>query len=308
MFENIYQIFLTVIAFIADGTKGIRAFVNFFDDLGYHIYRATGCYGHKWDPTVEYYPGVLRLSITKGRDIPRTTMTTAFSQYIHLRVTSQQDYCRPVVNTDGAPRFHMTSYFTRDLCANALIEITLCNDGMYVDRVAGRVSLPLKELCDVRSFHGWIALEDNGGWPAGFVYLESKMRLEGDAEYRDLKQEADVALGDEGMQRKRAVKGRSRDRETARSRVNKTRVPAQFAESMAQEEEARANRNMQTEAGASGGQHRPSVRSKFKNMFGSSGRQQPGGETVSRRRRNPDEERDVEMVELPTASPPAATN
>ncbi|KAJ1723396.1 hypothetical protein LPJ53_002260 [Coemansia erecta] len=313
MFENIYQIWLTVIAFIADCSKGIRPFVNFFDDLGYHIYRATGCYGPKWDPKVEHYPGVLRLSVTKGRDIPRTTMTTAFSQYIHVRVTSGQDYCRPVVNTDGAPRFHMTSYFPHDLYANALIEISLCNDGMYIDRVAGRVSLPLKELCDVRSFHGWIALEDErGGGPAGFVYLESKMRLKGDGEYKDLVQEAEAALAEGGAQRERAVKGRSRDRETARSRVNKTRVPAEFAENSAEQVEerssARRSRNVQPAESAGSGGHRSLRETMYKILGQSSARQQLGGDTVSRRRASPDEERNAETIEPPAVSPPVASN
>ncbi|KAJ2395764.1 hypothetical protein GGI05_001431 [Coemansia sp. RSA 2603] len=194
MFKTIYHILLSVFILFANLIKGIRQLINFFDDMGYHIYRETGCYGPKWDSKTEHYQGVLQLTVTKGRDIPRTTLSLAFSQYIHVRVTSDQDYCRPVVNTDGAPRFHMTSYFTKDLYSNALIEITLCNDGIYVDRVAGRVSIPLKELHDVRSFHGWVALEGRGG-PAGFVYLESKMRLEGDGEYKHLLKEAEVALG-----------------------------------------------------------------------------------------------------------------
>ncbi|KAJ1839370.1 hypothetical protein LPJ73_006787, partial [Coemansia sp. RSA 2703] len=184
--------------------------------------------------------GVLQLTVTKGRDIPRTTLSLAFSQYIHVRVTSDQDYCRPVVNTDGAPRFHMTSYFTKDLYSNALIEITLCNDGIYVDRVAGRVSIPLKELHDVRSFHGWVALEGRGG-PAGFVYLESKMRLEGDGEYKHLLKEAEVALGKDGAQTIRARKGRSRDRETARNRVNKPRDQARYDDSSVVQQVATGN-------------------------------------------------------------------
>ncbi|KAJ2373872.1 hypothetical protein IW150_003399 [Coemansia sp. RSA 2607] len=230
MFKTIYHILLSVFILFANLIKGIRQLINFFDDMGYHIYRETGCYGPKWDSKTEHYQGVLQLTVTKGRDIPRTTLSLAFSQYIHVRVTSDQDYCRPVVNTDGAPRFHMTSYFTKDLYSNALIEITLCNDGIYVDRVAGRVSIPLKELRDVRSFHGWVALEGRGG-PAGFVYLESKMRLEGDGEYKHLLKEAEVALGKDGAQTIRARKGRSRDREMARNRVNKPRDQARYDDS-----------------------------------------------------------------------------
>ncbi|KAJ2733736.1 hypothetical protein IW152_002841 [Coemansia sp. BCRC 34962] len=116
----------------------------------------------------------------------------------------------------------MKSYFTQDLYTNTLVEISLLNDGLYKDTVAGRVSIPVKELCDVRSFHGWVALETDGD-AAGFVYLASKYRMPGDGEYESLKSEADLALnpgvGDQWLRQER---GRSQNRIKVRAQLTST--------------------------------------------------------------------------------------
>ncbi|KAJ2744350.1 hypothetical protein GGI20_003043 [Coemansia sp. BCRC 34301] len=201
----------------------IRPIFNGWDDFLYRNYRATGCFGPQWPTFKDLGKGVLCLEITKGRDIPRRHLMSTFSQYIHIRVGTVADYCLPVVNNDNEPRFRMKSYFDKDLYANTVVEISLVNDGLYRDTVVGRVSVPVKELYDVRSYHGWLALEDADGDPAGFVYLASKYRAVEDGEYEMLRNEANVAMDrDVGDQWLRQERGRSQNRIKVRAKLTST--------------------------------------------------------------------------------------
>ncbi|KAJ1811753.1 hypothetical protein LPJ60_006688, partial [Coemansia sp. RSA 2675] len=200
----------------------IRPIFNGWDDFLYRNYRQTGCFGPSWNPQAKDMGGVLCLEILKGRDIPRKHLLSTFSQYTHIRVGNYSDYSPTVVNSDNGPRFRMKSYFTQDLYTNTLIEISLVNDGLYRDTVVGRVSIPAKELRDVRSFHGWIALENDGD-AAGFVYLASKYRVPSDGEYESLKSEADLALDPGvGEQWQRQERGRSQNRIKIRAQLTST--------------------------------------------------------------------------------------
>ncbi|KAJ2750576.1 hypothetical protein GGI19_005028 [Coemansia pectinata] len=201
----------------------IRPIFNGWDDFLYRNYRLTGCFGPKWCSHAKDLGGVLCLEILKGRDIPRKHLLSTFSQYIHIRVGRSSDYSSTVVNSDNEPRFRTKSYFTQDLYTNTLVEISLINDGLYKDTVVGRVSIPVKELYDVRSYHGWLALTDGAGDAAGFVYLASKYRMEDDGEYELLKDEADMALDrDVGDQRVRQERGRSQNRIKVRALLTST--------------------------------------------------------------------------------------
>ncbi|KAJ2046211.1 hypothetical protein H4S04_005168 [Coemansia sp. S16] len=199
----------------------IRPIFNGWDDFLYRNYRLTGCFGPQWGSHVKDLGGVLCLEILKGRDIPRKHLLSTFSQYIHIRVGRSSDYSSTVANNDNEPRFRAKSYFTQDLFTNTLVEISLINDGLYKDTVVGRVSIPVKELYDVRSYHGWLALTDGNGDAAGFVYLASKYRTESDGEYESLKAEADRELG-VGDQRLRQERGRSQNRIKVRALLTST--------------------------------------------------------------------------------------
>ncbi|KAJ2811682.1 hypothetical protein GGI24_006796 [Coemansia furcata] len=185
----------------------IRPLFNAWDDFLYRNYRQTGCFGPLWSPSAQDLGGTLCLEVIKGRDI-----SPKFSQYIHIRVGRDSDYSATVTNSDNEPRFRSKSYFTQDLFTNTLVEISLINDGLYRDSVVGRVAVPVKELCDIRTFHGWLALEDKGGDAAGFVYVASKYRALGDGEHDALRAEACAARGAAGEQRLRKERGRSQKR------------------------------------------------------------------------------------------------
>ncbi|KAJ1641681.1 hypothetical protein LPJ64_006376, partial [Coemansia asiatica] len=187
-------------------------------DFGYKFYRLSGCYGEKWDKAAKEYQGVLRLEIIKGKDIPRTELISTFSQYVHIRVSENSDFCNPVINTDNEPKFRMVSYFKSSLHSNTLVEISLCNDGKYRDKVVGRVTIPLKELHDVRTFHGWVPIDDLQGNPAGYLYLASKLRMSTDGEYNAIEELARGALREgSGEQWRRGIVGRSKKRDLARN-------------------------------------------------------------------------------------------
>ncbi|KAJ2004382.1 hypothetical protein H4R26_002550 [Coemansia thaxteri] len=196
-----------------DYSVAIRPIFNSLDNFLYRNYRIAGCYGPKWSKEAEYLGGLLCVEVIKGRDIPRKTFLNTSSQYIHVRVGGHSDYCVPAVNNDGGPHFRMTSYFEQDLYSNTLIEITLLNDGIYKDTVVGRVTVPIKELHDVRSFHGWLALDDEAGDPAGYVYVACMYRKSTDAEFNVLNENTFVALKEsEGVQWLRQAQGRSKNR------------------------------------------------------------------------------------------------
>ncbi|KAJ1822840.1 hypothetical protein LPJ56_000530 [Coemansia sp. RSA 2599] len=217
MFEFIYRIWIINQFFLFDYSRILRPIFNFLDTFGYVFYRPSGCYGTTWDHRAKVYDSVLRLEIIKGKDIPRTELISTFSQYIHIRVSGNTDYCSPVTNTDNEPKFRMISYFNTQLYSNTIIEISLCNDGVYRDKVVGRVTIPLKELHDVRTFHGWIPIDDLDGNPAGYLYLASKLRMSTDGEFNELKQMAEQALDEsKGEQWIRAKIGRSRRRVKAK--------------------------------------------------------------------------------------------
>ncbi|KAJ2701779.1 hypothetical protein FB645_004538 [Coemansia sp. IMI 203386] len=218
MFEFFYRIWILKSILLYDYSRILRPVFNFLDDVGYYIYRPSGCYGTKWDKSTKTYEAVLQLEIIKGKDIPRTELISTFSQYVHIRVSDKSDYCNPVINTDNEPKFRMTSYFNQHLYSNTIIEISLCNDGVYRDKVVGRVTIPLKELHDVRTYHGWIPIDDLEGNPAGYLYLASKLRMSADGEYKALKALADEALDkNKGEQWARQNNGRSKDRASLRT-------------------------------------------------------------------------------------------
>ncbi|KAJ1663876.1 Extended synaptotagmin-1 [Coemansia sp. RSA 1646] len=168
--------------------------------------------------------GVLRLKVLKGKDVPHKYPQGTSSQYVVIRVGSLQDYCFPVANTSGEPRFAMTSYFNVNLLPDTLVEITVYNDGRYRDSAVGRVTVPLKELHGVRDYHEWLVLNTSlGDDPAGSVYLDSRFRTESDGEYEVLINEHDNAMSDtcegaKGHQRRRMKQKRYQGRVNARRR------------------------------------------------------------------------------------------
>ncbi|KAJ1869115.1 hypothetical protein LPJ57_005603, partial [Coemansia sp. RSA 486] len=73
-------------------------------------------------------------------------------------------------------------------------------------------------LHDVRTYHGWIPIDDLEGNPAGYLYLASKLRMSADGEYKALKALADEALDkNKGEQWARQNNGRSKDRASLRT-------------------------------------------------------------------------------------------
>ncbi|KAJ2662795.1 hypothetical protein IWW48_001673 [Coemansia sp. RSA 1200] len=215
----------------------LRTAFSWLDNLQYRMYRAAGCFqiedsggsSVKEDAETESSNNkILRLQVLKGKDIPRRNQQDISSQFVVIRLGTQLDYCFPVANTSGSPRFAMTSYFHTHAydASNTLIEITVYKDGMYVDSVVGRVTIPLKELEDVRDFHGWLALDSNNmrGDPAGYVYLDSRLRTQSDGEFRVLQTEQHKAMSQsfdkevagQGHQRKRGLQKRYDARLNAR--------------------------------------------------------------------------------------------
>ncbi|KAJ1730098.1 hypothetical protein LPJ72_004631 [Coemansia sp. Benny D160-2] len=215
----------------------LRTAFSWLDSLQYKMYRAAGCYKLKHSDSSDVSESaetktpnnkILRLQVLKGKDIPRRNQQDISSQFVVIRLGTQLDYCFPVANTSGSPRFAMTSYFHTHAynASNTLVEITVYKDGMYVDSVVGRVTIPLKELEDVRDFHGWLALDSNNmrGDPAGYVYLDSRLRTESDGEFEVLQNEQRKAMSElfdkgvagQGHQRKRGLQNRYDARLNAR--------------------------------------------------------------------------------------------
>ncbi|KAJ2105821.1 hypothetical protein GGF48_006237, partial [Coemansia sp. RSA 921] len=86
---------------------------------------------------------------------------------------------------------------------NMLVEITVVWGGAVRDSMVGRVCIPVKELHDVREYHGWLELEDSAGNPAGSVYVASKFRCEEDAGFEELFRDAKNELSEGGAQHAR---------------------------------------------------------------------------------------------------------
>ncbi|KAJ2556876.1 hypothetical protein EV175_001707 [Coemansia sp. RSA 1933] len=207
----------------------LRPIFNWVDDLLYKAYRPAGCFVFRKDggskEVGEQAKAVLRLKVLKGKDVPHNYPRGTSTQYVVIRIGSHMDYCFPVANTSGEPRFAMTSYFQGDLFPDALVEITVYNDGKYRDSAVGRVTVPVKELHDVRDYHGWVALSrPSSDDPAGFVYLDSRFRTSVDGEYVVLEDEfKDAMCGDgnnpnKGHQLRRMKQKRHQARAKARRR------------------------------------------------------------------------------------------
>ncbi|KAJ2797968.1 hypothetical protein H4R20_004991, partial [Coemansia guatemalensis] len=192
----------------------LRPFFNWFDDWGYKHYREASCYGDKWDKEAKPCNGVMRLEIAKGKDIAYSS-SIYLSQYVIIRVGKELDFCDPVDNNDGEPHFCSKSYFKDNFYTNMLVEISLITDGARKDSVVGRVTIPLKELHDVRDYHGWLALMDDQENPVGYLFLASRFRAERENGFKELNSEAEAALSDKGdnnEQYLRKMRGRNKDR------------------------------------------------------------------------------------------------
>ncbi|KAJ2081626.1 hypothetical protein H4R24_002203 [Coemansia sp. RSA 988] len=156
----------------------------------------------------------MRLEIVKGKDIAYST-SIYLSQYVLIRVGSESDFCDPVDNNDGEPHFCSKSYFSKDFYTNTLVEISLITDGALKDSVVGRVTIPLKELHDVRDYHGWLVLMDVQENPVGYIFLASRFRVKHENGFAELNCEALAALkdkGDDNEQYLRKIRGRNKNR------------------------------------------------------------------------------------------------
>ncbi|KAJ2270294.1 hypothetical protein GGH19_004882 [Coemansia sp. RSA 1807] len=212
MFEFLYE--KTVLGYFLthDFSQYVRPLFNRLDDWQYKNYRAAGCFGKRWNKDAKEISGILRLEFVKGKDIPHTYPDTSSSRFVLVRVGNKHDYCLPVSCNNGEPRFGMISYFDNTMFDNMLVEITVVWGGAVRDSMVGRVCIPVKELHDVREYHGWLELEDSAGNPAGSVYVASKFRCEEDAGFEELFRDAKNELSEGGAQHARQVVGRSKGR------------------------------------------------------------------------------------------------
>ncbi|KAJ2478632.1 ER membrane glycoprotein subunit of the GPI transamidase complex-like protein [Coemansia sp. RSA 2131] len=169
MFEFLYE--KTALGYLLthDFSQYIRPLFSRLDDWQYKNYRAAGCFGKRWNKDAKEIHGVLRLEFVKGKDIPHDYPDTSSSRFVLVRVGNKHDYCLPVPCNNGEPRFGMISYFDNTMFDNMLVEITVVWGGAVKDSMVGRVCIPVKELYDVREYHGWLELEDSAGNPAGSV-------------------------------------------------------------------------------------------------------------------------------------------
>ncbi|KAJ2361206.1 hypothetical protein H4S01_005370 [Coemansia sp. RSA 2610] len=173
--------------------------------------REAGCFGKRWDIRSQRIPGVLRIQAVAAKDVPQSD-TDITRAYVMVRVGFSYDYSLPVPCNAGEARIAHTSYFTADLFTNMLAEVSLVKDGTCRDSVIGRVVVPIKELLDVREYHGWLALADSNGNPAGSVYLACAFRVKDEAGWENLSNAANRALACTGSQYQRQKAGRNKDR------------------------------------------------------------------------------------------------
>ncbi|KAJ2451211.1 hypothetical protein EV183_003753 [Coemansia sp. RSA 2336] len=216
MFAFLYNWWLLGAILRLDFSRWLRPIFNKLDDWLYVHYREAGCFGLYWDSQARRLGGVLRLEILKGKDIPDTSYL-ATRQFVLIRLGHSMDFSLPVCCDNGEPRFRQRSYFTTDMYTNSLVEISVMKDGAWRDSLVGRVTVPVKELYDVREFHGWLALRDSQGNPAGSVYLASRFRTRDDVGFTELNQEAGFHLMPKGDQYKRQIKGRNSGRKHNRA-------------------------------------------------------------------------------------------
>ncbi|KAI8321623.1 hypothetical protein GQ54DRAFT_297889 [Martensiomyces pterosporus] len=203
MYSIIYRIPILSYIVTADFSKLIRPGANWLDWFAFHLHRPAGRYGPKWDKSAGELDGILRIEVLKGKGLPRSEITSTFNQYVCIRVGDNADYCDTVANSNGEPAFRMKSFFKKHLYTNTLAEITVFNDGLYKDTMVGRVTIPVKELHDVRMHHGWLCLDDAEGNPIGFVYVSCVYRRSGDSGFRGLEDEANQVLEGDGIQLRR---------------------------------------------------------------------------------------------------------
>ncbi|PIA13095.1 hypothetical protein COEREDRAFT_83722 [Coemansia reversa NRRL 1564] len=214
MYEFLYRVWLLGRILLFDYSRIFRPLFNWFDDWTYAHYRETSCYDDTWDKEAKPCNGIMRLEIAKGKDTAYSNSIYQ-SQYVLIRVGKDLDFCDPVDNNDGEPHFCSKSYFTEGFYTNTLVEISLITDGTQIDSVVGRVTIPLKELHDVRDYHGWLALVDNQENPVGYLFLSSRFRAKRENGYNELMHEANSALeakGDDNEQYLRKMRGRNKDR------------------------------------------------------------------------------------------------
>ncbi|KAI9473340.1 hypothetical protein LPJ55_004964 [Coemansia sp. RSA 990] len=216
MFAFLYNWWLLGAILALDFSRWLRPIFNKLDDWLYVHYREAGCFGLYWDKQAERLGGVLRLEILKGKDIPDTSYLTT-RQFVLIRLGHSMDFSLPVCCDNGEPRFRQRSYFTADMYTNSLVEISVMKDGAWRDSLVGRVTVPVKELYDVREFHGWLALRDSQDNPAGSVYLASRFRTRSDVGFVELNQEAGFHLIPGGDQYNRQKKGRNSGRKHNRA-------------------------------------------------------------------------------------------
>ncbi|KAJ2161948.1 hypothetical protein GGF46_001044 [Coemansia sp. RSA 552] len=217
MFAFLYNVPLLRPVLMHDYSKEIRPFYNAIDDWLFKHYNEAGCYGPGWGLDLkEPHKGVLVVNVVKGKEIPHWPQTSSNSQYVLVRVASTHVHSMPVVNNTGEPCFRTESHFAKDLYTNTLMELSLYSDGKYRDTLVGRVTIPVKELLDVRVYHGWLMLEDGRGDPAGFVYVSTEFRTPQDKNYADFEEKYNSCMKDEGdnvgYQMALIKKGRSIDR------------------------------------------------------------------------------------------------